>query len=198
MRRLGRSDTIARHQSRGEPIGARNLSPGPLSSNTRGGFNFTHGRQFHSVPSHRSAPFYGNRALPGQRQRFTVTPQNGGSRLVLDDGEQVTIGQADDGSVTIDITPKPENGNGNNGALPVEASSRRFPVARDRSFRASGRHYAAPQSKVDITTHPEGSLTLAPTQPTNSLLVVENPDGAFDVAEIEPPEPAMPMAPPAP
>jgi hypothetical protein len=179
------------------------MSPGPLTSSQRGGLHFQHGARQPFTPP------YGNRVLPGQRQRFNVSSgPNGSSTITLDPQEQVTVSTDADGAVVVDVTPKPENGNGNGGngglSVEVEASSRAasaaiggrgFPVVRNRLFGTSGRQYAAPHQRIDITVHNDGALTLSPTDPSSDLVAVEGPQGdELTVTEVPPPElPPMPM-----
>ena len=112
-------------------MGVFPMSPGPLTSSTRGGLSFQHGGSRNFNHGHRTAPFYGTRQAPhsvgriygAARQRFSVAPNDaGGSTLTLSEDEVVTVGTNEDGSVTIAIDPKsepepePENGEGNDAA----------------------------------------------------------------------------------
>jgi hypothetical protein len=146
------------------------MSPGPVSSNHRGGHSFTHGgrQRFNPVP--------GNRAYHRPRQRFSVSPYNGGSRVTLDPDETVTISQDESGAVVIDVKPPAaENGNGNGNGT-IEAGKSRS-VARQGLSRSA-------RQKMSVATDPsDGSLHITP-DPGNELLVLGDP-AAGEVAIVE-------------
>jgi hypothetical protein len=149
------------------------MSPGPLTSHTRGGLNFQHGggRSF----GHRNAPFYGtreaplpvNRALFGGRQKFTVSPNDaGGSTITLTEDEVVSVGTNDEGGVEITIGAKPEpeaetNGNGN----------------------GNGTQQRGLRRKMALMGNPDGSLTVEP-EPGYSLVVLCDADEMVVVGEV--------------
>ncbi|HVI85493.1 MAG TPA: hypothetical protein VNA86_09260 [bacterium] len=110
-------------------------------------------------------------AFTGGRQRFTVDPHNGGSRITLTEDEKVSVSTNEDGSVVIDVGPVEEdNGNG------LQASARRWT------------HRAARQ-RMNVIGNTDGSVTISP-EPGNELLVTGDPElGAVEVVEVRPAEP---------
>jgi hypothetical protein len=148
------------------------MSPGPLSSSHRGGLNFQHGAR-RNFTTHRATSFYGtrqvaspvNRAYGTDRQRFAVHgSENGGSHIVLDEGETVTVGVGEDGAVAITIDPpaeEPDNGV----EVEVQVQQRRGPGARQRMTVA-----AAPDGSVLV--EPDMGQQLVVLGDSSELLVI--------------------------
>ena len=152
-------------------------SPGPLTSHSRGGLHFQHGARsrFSPTPTHRS--------YFSPQQRFTVQPHDGGSRVTLDENEQVTI-TTDDGAIVIDVGGKPEeaeNGNGGSGGV-LEAGKR----LRGLFGAADGIRRALPrQQRMVLTAEPDGSLLISPSDPDNAVIAIGDPNAAEGVLFME-------------
>jgi len=101
------------------------MSPGPLTTCSRGGFGYGRAPGFtpHAAGFSRGNRAYGaagGRTFNGHRQRFAVaTDPANGQTINLGDNEVATVTVNADGSTTISIENKPAapaaNGNGGNG-----------------------------------------------------------------------------------
>jgi hypothetical protein len=67
----------------------------------------------------------------GSRQRFAVTPSNGGHAIELGDNETAVLTVAEDGSLVVTVESKPA-ANGNNGNAVVRSARRGFRGQRSR------------------------------------------------------------------
>ena len=153
------------------------MSPGLLSSSHRGGLTFQHGggRGFgrHAPPS-RSRTYF------SPRQRFSVSPgEGGGTQIILDEDERVTVGVNEDGAVEIEVGKKPENANGNGNG--VEVGKRRGLFGRRAAL--------SQRQRLMVSENSDGSVTVTPTGTDNVLQVTGDPAmNQVVVTEIEPVE----------
>jgi hypothetical protein len=154
------------------------MSPGPLTSHSRGGLHFQHGAR------QRFSPTPNQRNYFSPQQRFTVQPHDGGSRVTLDPAEQVTITTDDDGAIVIDVGGKPaeaENGNGGSGGV-LEAGKR----LRGLFGAADGIRRALPrQQRMVLTAQPDGGLLIEPSDPDNAVIAIGDPNAAEGVLVME-------------
>jgi hypothetical protein len=142
------------------------MSPGPLTSRQHGGHGF--GSRFHGHSYGRIAPPT-SRSYSAARQRFSVTPNDGGgSTITLDENETVSVGTDADGAVTISVDPKPENG--------------RNGIAKGARRGLFGRV----ADKMAVSSNSDGSVTIRPEGDAVLQIVGDPLSGAIPVVELEP------------
>jgi hypothetical protein len=151
------------------------MSPGPLTTAHRGGIHFQHGAR------HRFAPLPHNGSTFAPRQRFGVSPsEGGGSTITLTPDEQVTVSTDADGNVAISIDAKPAE-------EPVETG----PQGAAARSRPAHRRLLPQRQKMSVATAPDGTVTITPDN-GNQLLVLGDPAmGEVDVVEVPAPAEAL-------
>jgi hypothetical protein len=178
------------------------MAPGPLTSSARGGYGYSFSRSqaFASRASTMSrhafeSPSFGRNRDLGQRQKFAVS---GGVGIALTPGAGEAAGVGPDGTITITVPAdaledtsaamsaaaddlEPGAADTGDGALPALISEPVLtsePLARQRTGR---------RERLLVAANPDGSVTLAPSDPANEVLVIGNPaSGEVDVVEARP------------